>query len=132
VKSFAYPKGACSSESKKFVEAAGYIAARGTTLGLNRPCGADLYALRCFVWRGYTNVAYLNRQVDRALATGAWLVEVFHAVSSDTRGTIKEVTSPSLLKGHLDYVAGKRIWIDTLASVASYVRDIAHNTLAKR
>ena len=130
VKSFAYPKGACSNESKNLVKAAGYIAARGATLGFNQPSGADLYALRSFVCRGYTNVAYLNRQVDRALQTGGWLIEVFHVVSSDARGTIKEVASPELLKKHLDYVAGKGIWIDTLANIVSHVRDIAPNTMA--
>jgi peptidoglycan/xylan/chitin deacetylase (PgdA/CDA1 family) len=129
VRSFAYPKGSCSNESKNVVNAAGYIAARGATLGFNKPSGADLYALRSFVCRGYTNVTYLNRQVDRALRTGAWLIEVFHVVSSDARGTVREVASPELLKKHLDYIAGKRIWIDTLANIASHIRDFAPKTI---
>jgi peptidoglycan/xylan/chitin deacetylase (PgdA/CDA1 family) len=121
VSSFAYPRGSFTKDTEKLVERSGYSSARTTVVGLNNPAGMDFYALKCKVWRHYTDVSAMNLWVDHALGTEAWLIELYHHVSNDPKHT-RESCPLSRLRAHLDYVIGKDVWIDTQHNVATYTR----------
>jgi hypothetical protein len=121
VTSFAYPRGSVTRNIQKLVERSRYSSARTTVVGLNNPDRMNFLSLKCKVWRHYTDVSMMNRWLDRALATEAWLIELFHRVSNDP-GDAPEACQLNQLRAHLEYAAEKEVWIDTQHNVVDHTR----------
>jgi peptidoglycan/xylan/chitin deacetylase (PgdA/CDA1 family) len=124
VSSFAYPRGAFDNRWKNVVKRAGYLSARATIEGLNYPCKIDFYALKCFVWRSYTTLEFMNKWLNYALESGSWLIELLHLVTDDSSSTIRESLPLRVLERHLDYISNKRIWVDTQGNIVNYIKGL--------
>jgi peptidoglycan/xylan/chitin deacetylase (PgdA/CDA1 family) len=121
VLSFSYPGGWHNAESEELVKAAGYLSARSSDPGYNVPGKMNRHALKTQMWHKFTRSEEANRWVDRAVESGAWLIETYHLLGETNPSGHFYFTDLRSFSQHLDYIAQKDIWLDTQQNVAKYL-----------
>jgi hypothetical protein len=127
--SFAYPRGWHSAKARGLVRQCGYLSARSGDNGYNLPGTNDMYALKTQVWHRFIKPGSADGWVDRAVERGAWLIETHHLVAEVDSSSYLYFTVPEALVRHLDYAAGRCVWIETQQQVARYLEARQHARL---
>lgn len=122
VTSFAYPGGRYNRPLQQRLKEAGFLSARSTEAGHNPSDIRNLYALKTRVWHAAVNTDTANEWVVSAVKEGAWLIEVFHIITTDgTTGYPYEAPFSSF-RDHVSYIASQDVWVDTQENITKYIR----------
>jgi peptidoglycan/xylan/chitin deacetylase (PgdA/CDA1 family) len=110
VDTFAYPFGDYDPRIEGMVRSAAYVAARTVDGGTNM-LGVDRYALRGNPVSAGTSLATVQRWIDDADRSGAWLILVFHRFDEDGNSiSIRH----ELFQNITDYLLQKRLPVITV------------------
>jgi hypothetical protein len=124
--SYVYPYGKFDRSYKDCVKASGYTSARSVYKGYNRYDGIDFFALRIMLWDAYTTVKQADGWIDKAMATGAWLIENYHLVAEDNRAAYRWFTPAGVFRQHveslLSLAENNKVWVDTQQNIAQYMK----------
>jgi len=122
--SFAYPSGRHSAASRRALIDAGFRSARTGDLGLNGP-SCDFFRLRTVTLGPGWDVDSLAMWLERALASGAWLIVGLHLVAErNTTGYPYFCPLPAF-QCLLDAVQRQPFWIATQRQAVRQLMDYA-------
>jgi peptidoglycan/xylan/chitin deacetylase (PgdA/CDA1 family) len=121
--SIAYPAGRQSAAARRAVAAAGFHSARALGLGLNDAL-SGLFALRSVALGPGMVVQDLVAWLDRARASNAWLVAVFHLVADANPAGYPYFCSTSDWRQLLDAVQSRPLWVATQREVVRHLSTV--------
>jgi peptidoglycan/xylan/chitin deacetylase (PgdA/CDA1 family) len=126
VLSYVYPYGKYNRPYKDCIRSAGYLSARGSFKGYNIYETMDFFDLKCMVWSKYTTLKEADSWLDKAMATGAWLIETYHLVTGNNHPEYQWFTPVGVFQQHVEHLSNlaenNKVWVDTQQSIAKYMK----------